>query len=148
MMSDVIEKTFEVSWGDVNCDGHLRTTRYLEYASYARISYFHSTGFPVSRMDQLGLGIVVLAEASVVDIRLDDRDGGLTLSVRDDGIGGRRPPPRLRHHRPQRPGRGTRRNNLGPQPARPRNDPARRISSQAPQIAPGQVAAEPTMISP
>ena len=37
----------------------------------------------------------------------------------------RRPKPRHGHHRPQRPGRGPRRNNLGPQPARPRNDPAR-----------------------
>jgi hypothetical protein len=38
---------------------------------------------------------------------------------------GRRSQPRHGHHRPQRPGRGPWRNNLGPQPARPRNDPAR-----------------------
>ena len=63
-MSDVIEKTFQVGWGDVTCDTRLRTTRYLEYASYARISYFQDAGFPVSRMDQMGLGMVVLAEAA------------------------------------------------------------------------------------
>jgi signal transduction histidine kinase len=31
------------------------------------------------------------ARASVIDIRVDSRDGGLTLSVRDDGIGGAGP---------------------------------------------------------
>jgi len=31
------------------------------------------------------------AQASVVDMRVDGRDGGLTLSIRDDGIGGADP---------------------------------------------------------
>jgi signal transduction histidine kinase len=31
------------------------------------------------------------AQASVIDIRADGRDGGLTLSVRDDGVGGADP---------------------------------------------------------
>jgi acyl-CoA thioester hydrolase len=61
-MSDVIEKTFEVRWDDVNSGGILRNTRYLEYASYARISYFQNAGFPVSRMHQMGLDMVVLAD--------------------------------------------------------------------------------------
>jgi len=40
----------------------------------------------------------------------------------------RRPPPRLGHHRPDRPGRGARRNNLGPQSAGRRNNPARPVT--------------------
>ena len=60
---------------------------------------------------------------------------------------GRRPQPRLRHHRPQRPGRGTRRNNLGPQPARSRNNrarpPARRPHHRTDGIARGPPGATP-----
>ena len=61
-MSDIIEKTFEVRWDDVNPNGHVRNTRYLEYASYARISYLQDASFPLSRMRQMGLGMVVLAD--------------------------------------------------------------------------------------
>ena len=61
-MSDIIEKTFEVSRDDVNPNGHVRNTRYLEYASYARISYVQDAGFPPSRMCQMSLGMVVLAD--------------------------------------------------------------------------------------
>ena len=61
-MTNVIDKKFEVRWDDIDSGGQLRTTRYLEYARYARISYFQDAGFPRSRMNQMGLGMVVLAE--------------------------------------------------------------------------------------
>src|SRR2546423_12555916 len=62
IMPEVIEKTFEVRWDDINSNGHLRSTRYLEYASYALITYLQDAGFPVSRMHQMGLSIVRLAD--------------------------------------------------------------------------------------
>jgi hypothetical protein len=65
------------------------------------------------------------AQASVIDMRV-----GRLRRRPDPGDPrrrhrGRRPWPRHGHHRPPRPGRGPRRNNLRPQPARSRNNPAR-----------------------
>lgn len=61
-MADVIEKTFEVRWDDVDFNGHLRNARYLEYANYARIAHFQDAGFSVSRMYQMGFSVVALAD--------------------------------------------------------------------------------------
>ena len=71
------------------------------------------------------------AQASVIDMRADGCDGALYPLDQRRWHRRRRPEPRLGHHRPQRPGRGPRRNDLGPEPARPRNSTARPASGRS-----------------
>ena len=71
------------------------------------------------------------AQASVIDMRADGCDGALTLSDQRRWHRRRRPQPRLGHHRPQKPGRRPWRNDLGPEPARPRNSTARPASGRS-----------------
>ena len=71
------------------------------------------------------------ARASVIDMRADG------WRRRPDPLDQRRwqrrrrPEPGLGHYRPQRPGRGPGRNDLGAEPARPRNNPARPASGRS-----------------
>jgi acyl-CoA thioester hydrolase len=59
---EAFEKVFEVRWGDVDLNGHLRNTSYVEYANHARVAFFQEAGFPVSRMVRAGIGPILLSE--------------------------------------------------------------------------------------
>jgi acyl-CoA thioester hydrolase len=61
-VSDAFEKVFEIRWGDVDFNGHLRNTSYVEYANHARVAFFQEVGFPVSRMVRAGMGPILLSE--------------------------------------------------------------------------------------
>jgi acyl-CoA thioester hydrolase len=61
-VSEAFEKVFEVRWGDVDFNGHLRNASYVEYANHARVAFFQEVGFPVSRMVRAGMGPVLLSE--------------------------------------------------------------------------------------
>ena len=61
-MPDVFEKVFEVRWDDIDFNGHLRNTRYAEYANYTWLVYFQERDFPLNRMIDAGIGPVLLSE--------------------------------------------------------------------------------------
>ena len=61
-MGDMYEKLIEVRIDDIDLNGHLHNSRYLEYANHAMASYFEESDFPVSRMYQAGLGPVMFSE--------------------------------------------------------------------------------------
>jgi acyl-CoA thioester hydrolase len=61
-MGGMYEKLIEVRIDDIDLNGHLHNTRYLEYANHARASYFEESDFPVSRIYQAGLGPVMFSE--------------------------------------------------------------------------------------
>lgn len=61
-MSKVFKKSFEVRWDDVDLNGHLRNTRYLEYASTARLSRLAEAGWGVRALQKEGFTIVMLGE--------------------------------------------------------------------------------------
>jgi acyl-CoA thioester hydrolase len=61
-MSDVFRKSFEVRWDDVDLNGHLRSTRYLEYASTTRHGCLATAGWGVPALMKSGITVVLLAE--------------------------------------------------------------------------------------
>ncbi|MFJ5722300.1 acyl-CoA thioesterase [Streptomyces sp. NPDC093149] len=61
-MSKDFKKSFEVRWDDVDLNGHLRNTRYLEYTSTARLSYLAEAGWDVRALQKEGFTIVMLGE--------------------------------------------------------------------------------------
>jgi acyl-CoA thioester hydrolase len=61
-MSDDFRKSFEVRWDDVDLNGHLRSTRYLEYASTARHGFLTKAGWGVPALMKSGITVVLLAE--------------------------------------------------------------------------------------
>ena len=63
-MDSTYEKLIEVRLDDIDLNGHLHNSRYLEYANHARASYFEESDFPVSRMYKDGFGPVMFSEVA------------------------------------------------------------------------------------
>lgn len=61
-MSKELRKSFEVRWDDVDLNGHLRNTRYLEYASTARLSFLIDAGWGPRNLAKAGVAAVSLSE--------------------------------------------------------------------------------------
>ncbi|TJZ98933.1 acyl-CoA thioesterase [Actinacidiphila oryziradicis] len=61
-MSKIFRKSFEVRWDDVDLNGHLRSTRYLEYASTARLSFLTEAGWDIRALHKGGFAVVLLSE--------------------------------------------------------------------------------------
>lgn len=61
-MSAIFEKTFHVGWGNVDFNGHLANTSFLDLAVDVRMFYFAENGFPVKEFQRLGFGPVVLKD--------------------------------------------------------------------------------------
>lgn len=61
-MDKIFEKTFHVGWGNVDLNGHLGNTSYLDLAVDVRMFYFAEHGFPVREFQRRGLGPVALKD--------------------------------------------------------------------------------------
>jgi len=61
-MSKVFTKTFEVRWDDVDLNGHLRNTRYLEYAATARLGLLVESGWSPRAVQKAGFAPVTLGD--------------------------------------------------------------------------------------
>ncbi|MFF9340404.1 MULTISPECIES: acyl-CoA thioesterase [unclassified Streptomyces] len=61
-MSEVSARSFEVRWDDVDVNGHLRNTRYLEYASTARLAFLVGAGWTPKDLMKAGVAAVSLGE--------------------------------------------------------------------------------------
>lgn len=62
-MSKIFSKSFEVRWDDVDFNGHLRSTRYLEFAGTARLSYLSDAGWDVRALRNTGFSPILLSDA-------------------------------------------------------------------------------------
>jgi D-alanyl-D-alanine dipeptidase len=61
-MSKIFRKSFEVRWDDVDVNGHMRSTRYLEYAGTARLSFLKAAGWDVRALQKDGFSPILLGE--------------------------------------------------------------------------------------
>ncbi|PWI15273.1 thioesterase [Streptomyces sp. Act143] len=61
-MSKAFTKSFEVRWDDVDANGHLRNTRYLEYAATARLGFLMEAGWTPRAIHQAGVAPVTLSD--------------------------------------------------------------------------------------
>lgn len=53
---------FEVGWGDLDFNGHMRNTAYLDLAATVRMMFFRSCGFEMAEFERLRFGPVVLKD--------------------------------------------------------------------------------------
>jgi acyl-CoA thioester hydrolase len=58
-MTEVFEKRFEAGWRDVDLNGHLANTAYLDMSATTRIAYFEFRGFPAMDFQKYGFGPVI-----------------------------------------------------------------------------------------
>jgi acyl-CoA thioester hydrolase len=56
------EKTFQVGWGEMDFNAHMRNTAYLDRSADVRMMYFAEHRFPMSEFRRLGLGPVILRD--------------------------------------------------------------------------------------
>lgn len=61
-MSGVYEKTFHVGWGNVDFNGHLGNTSFMDLAVDVRMFFFAENGFPVSEFQRQRFGPVILKD--------------------------------------------------------------------------------------
>ncbi|MCB1049882.1 MAG: thioesterase family protein [Acidobacteria bacterium] len=50
---------FQVGWGDLDANGHMRNTAFLDMAATTRMRFFAEHGFPIESFAQLRIGPVV-----------------------------------------------------------------------------------------
>ncbi|MEV7080857.1 acyl-CoA thioesterase [Streptomyces sp. NPDC093516] len=61
-MSEIFTKSFEVRWDDLDANGHLRNTRYLEYAASARLAFMVTAGWTPKAIHRAGVAPVTLSD--------------------------------------------------------------------------------------
>ncbi len=54
--------TFQARWADMDFNGHMKNTAYLDYSSDSRMLYFKENGFPLSEFSKIGIGPVVFKD--------------------------------------------------------------------------------------
>jgi acyl-CoA thioester hydrolase len=60
--SQIFHKTFEVRWDDTDFNGHLRNTRYLEYASFTRLRFLMAAGWDAAMLKKEAVASILLDE--------------------------------------------------------------------------------------
>jgi acyl-CoA thioester hydrolase len=58
-MSDTIHATFQVTWGDLDANGHMANRGFLDYTTQARFLFLASRGFTPVDFRKHGIGPVV-----------------------------------------------------------------------------------------
>jgi len=55
-------REYEVAWGDLDANAHLRNTAFFDYAAQTRFAFFAENGFPAERFQELRIGPVAIEE--------------------------------------------------------------------------------------
>ncbi|MDE2233970.1 MAG: acyl-CoA thioesterase [Gammaproteobacteria bacterium] len=61
-MNQPYRRSFQVRWADLDPNGHLRHSAYMDYAAQTRVSYLHDCGFTRERFQELHLGPILFRE--------------------------------------------------------------------------------------
>lgn len=61
-MTATFERHFTVGWGDMDFNGHMRNTAYLDLSGTVRMMYFEECGFPMHAFERLRFGPVILKD--------------------------------------------------------------------------------------
>jgi acyl-CoA thioester hydrolase len=61
-MTTIFTKEFQVGWGDLDSNGHMKNTAYLDYAATTRFSFFHAHGFSAPRFHEMKFGPIVFKD--------------------------------------------------------------------------------------
>ena len=66
---------FEVRWAELDANGHMRHSAYLDFPAQVRIAFFNEHGFNVAQLQKLRIGPVLFNE--FVEYRSEVRDSEL-----------------------------------------------------------------------
>lgn len=61
-MSRIFEKTFHVGWANVDFNGHLGNTSFMDLAVDVRMFFFAENGFPIQEFQRQRFGPVILKD--------------------------------------------------------------------------------------
>ena len=61
-MPELFTREFHVRWGDLDFNGHMKNTAYLDTAADVRLMYFDSRGFSLREFERLRIGPVIQQE--------------------------------------------------------------------------------------
>ncbi len=61
-MSQIFEKTFHVGWANVDFNGHLGNTSFMDLAVDVRMFFFAENGFPIQEFQRQRFGPVILKD--------------------------------------------------------------------------------------
>src|SRR5688572_4122194 len=58
----MFERTLYARWGDMDFNGHMRNTAFLDAAADVRMMFFAENGFPMSEFENRRIGPVILRD--------------------------------------------------------------------------------------
>jgi acyl-CoA thioester hydrolase len=58
----MFERTLYARWGDMDFNGHMRNTAFLDAAADVRMMFFAANGFPMSEFERRRIGPVILRD--------------------------------------------------------------------------------------
>ena len=61
-MAVLYEAHYRVTWADVDMNGHMANSRYLDYATQTRFQYIASRGFSPSDFQRHGIGPIIFED--------------------------------------------------------------------------------------
>lgn len=61
-MSDTFRAEYHAQWGDMDFNQHMANSRFLDYASDARMLFLDSVGLPMDELSRLRIGPVTLED--------------------------------------------------------------------------------------
>ena len=61
-MSQSFTASFHARWGEMDFNGHMKNTAYLDTAANVRMMYFAARGFPMSEFGKLAVGPVIFRD--------------------------------------------------------------------------------------
>ncbi len=61
-MTEFYTREFNVRWGDMDFNMHMRNTAYLDISADVRMMYFDENGFSMRQFEKLRIGPVVLQD--------------------------------------------------------------------------------------
>ncbi|MGB9429387.1 MAG: thioesterase family protein [Gammaproteobacteria bacterium] len=95
-MSAAYHREFEVRWADLDPNGHLRHTAYMDCAAQARVGFLHDFGFTLERFRVLGIGPVLFREDTryLHEVRASEH---ITVTTEISGLSPNRKHWRIRH---------------------------------------------------
>jgi acyl-CoA thioester hydrolase len=95
-MSAALSQSFDIRWADLDPNGHMRHTAYMDYAAQARVGFLAADGFTMERFQKLRLGPVLLREETqyLREVRANQR---ITVTTEVSGLSPNRKHWRIRH---------------------------------------------------
>jgi acyl-CoA thioester hydrolase len=90
------QQSFEVRWADLDPNGHMRHTSYMDCAAQARVGLLNDYGFTLERFRALGIGPVLFREEAqyLREVRANER---IRVTAEIAGLSPNRRHWRIRH---------------------------------------------------